>query len=384
MITYAIALAACGLSSKAQKSDSFTYKHVPQKYRYADSDKPKIQAGIKTRFFNSAYDLTQSLPANYVKDGSVDYTSYLQQAMNSNPVVCFPDFPVLINSKGLVIRSNSTIVFRKNSALILAPTNLPAYVMLRMVGVENVKIYYPVLIGDRDKHTGTTGEFGMGLSIVSSQHITIYGPHVSKCWGDGIYIGGTTEQNSSDVSIINPVLDYNRRDGISIVSGKNIRITNGVISNTTGTLPMCGIDFEPDGPKNDIDSVLVKNVVTYNNNQCGILISLSKLPAENAKHVNIDIDGFVDEKSQTALWLGGFYESYKNGTPLSGNINITNGRWIDNKLPFKGNDNYQFGPNINFKNNSILKKTNQNYQRDDSSMMTLKNVWGGKSHIKVQ
>lgn len=378
-----VTLVACFVISKGQTSNNFNYSTLPVKYHHTDSNKEKIQANINAKFPN-AYDLTKSLPANYVKDGSVDYTTNLQEAINNNPIVCFPNFPILINNNGLSLKSNSTVIFKPKSALILSPTNQPGYAILKIANIQNVKVYYPVIIGDRDKHLGTKGEWGMGISVTSAQNIEIYSPKVSKCWGDGIYVTGTTAQNSSNILISKPQLDYNRRNGISIISGIGINIIGGAISNTFGTDPMSGIDFEPDGGNNDINNVLVKGLVTYNNAGSGVLISLSRLPSEQAKQVNIDIDGHVDERSQNAFWLGGFYDSYKNGQGLTGKINITNSKWIDNKVPFKGNDNYQFAPNISFKNNNILKKNTQGYKKDDSSMMSMKKVWGAKSHINVQ
>src|SRR5690554_2330265 len=46
------------------------------------------------------------LPSNYVEDGTRDYTSYVQQAINENQNVRFPDFPILINDTGIFLRSN--------------------------------------------------------------------------------------------------------------------------------------------------------------------------------------------------------------------------------------------------------------------------------------
>jgi hypothetical protein len=384
MLICTAAFAVCSVSSREQVKN-FNYKKAPEKYFHIDNAKHNTQADINNKFPN-AYDLSKSLPANCVKDGSVDYTTYLQQGLDNNSVVCFPNFPVLINNKGLLLKSNSTIIFKSKSALILAPNDQPAYSMLKIAKVQNVNVYYPVLIGDRDKHSGTKGEWGMGIWIESAQNVKIYDSQISKCWGDGIYIAGTSAQNSSNILIQNPELDFNRRNGISIVSGTNISINNGVISNTYGTWPMSGIDFEPDGKNNDIDSVTVKNLTTFNNVGSGILMVLMRLQSEQAKHVNINIDGHVDDGSVNAFRVVGFKPTLANAQPLNGNINITNSKWIDNKQPFQGNDTYDFCPNINLKNISILKQKAgaQNYEEDRSSMASIKRDWGTKNHIKIQ
>ena len=59
--------------------------------------------------------LTDYLPRNFVRDGSMDYTSFIQIALIKNPNIVFPDFPVLINDSGLEIPSNRTLTFLKGS-----------------------------------------------------------------------------------------------------------------------------------------------------------------------------------------------------------------------------------------------------------------------------
>ena len=46
------------------------------------------------------------------------------------------------------------------------------------------------IIGDRDNHLGTTGEWGHGIMIRGSSRVTVRDIHISRCWGDGVSIGG--------------------------------------------------------------------------------------------------------------------------------------------------------------------------------------------------
>jgi hypothetical protein len=49
-----------------------------------------------------AYYLKKILPANPNKNATIDYTDKLQFAINKYKVIVMPDFPVLVNIKGLL------------------------------------------------------------------------------------------------------------------------------------------------------------------------------------------------------------------------------------------------------------------------------------------
>src|SRR5690606_36315193 len=129
------------------------------------------------------------LPKNYVKDGTVDYTNYLQKVLNESKNVVFPNFPIRINDTGLVINSGSIILFPVNSKLVLGSSSKSNYEILRIHNKNNITLVNPTIIGDRDNHKGSKGEWGMGISIKDSEGLNIINPKISNCWGDGIYIG---------------------------------------------------------------------------------------------------------------------------------------------------------------------------------------------------
>jgi hypothetical protein len=145
--------------------------------------------GEYSSYLKRAVSLEKYLPKNFVRNGSVDYTIFLQKGISENETVVFPDFPVLISDQGLNLKSNSVVLFSTNSQIILRPSNKDTYNMLNIEGIDNVKVYYPKLKGDLLSHKGKTGEWGMGIGIRSSQNIEIYNAQIEECWGDGIYVG---------------------------------------------------------------------------------------------------------------------------------------------------------------------------------------------------
>jgi hypothetical protein len=324
--TLKLALIFLTLGCKTVYSQNgFDYQKVPDNIRsktaVSDDERAKTIANV-----SNLYDLTKSLPSGFARDGSVDYTDYLQNGINSNQNVIFPDFPVLVNPKGLSLKSNTTVVFAKNSKLISSPASTGSYQIIRIHNLNNVKLYYPNIVGDRNGHIGSTGEWGMGISIRGGGGIEVYNANVSNCWGDGIYLADGVK----NVTLNCPYVDNNRRNGISIVSANGVKVTNAVASNTNGSQPMAGIDIEPNRNSDVIDNISVQDPVTYNNKMQGILFVLKSLAGPVDKNVNIDI---VNHKDIGSSYGMGFYNgSKKQGAlPVKGNIHIVNPDWSGSK-----------------------------------------------------
>ena len=281
-------------------------------------------------------DLTSLLPNGYVTDGSVDYTRFIQAGMNNYEKVLMPNFPILVNDKGIDIPSNRLVVFNTNSKLILKSSQLQSYQILRIWNATNIKIYFPYIQGDRDRHIGTGGEWGMGLGISSSNNIEVYYPQIYNCWGDGLYLGerGDSGTNNS-ILVYYGFFDNNRRNGISIISGSNIKIINPIIGNTNGTNPQCGIDIEPNTNKEVLNNIRIENAFTYNNYRKGILVSLVNHFGPVVKNVTIDIINPTDSSMQGGFSVVGA-DNRKFSMPIKamqGQIKIVGPKWKNGKGP---------------------------------------------------
>lgn len=151
----------------------------------------------------------------------------------------------------LFVRSNSTIIFSKGVGKVQQlATSATNYDIVRIQDIENFLIFDPELIGDKDVHTGSSGEWGYGLTVYQCSNGYIRSPNISNTWGDGIYIGKQWGLMNDNVPT-NIVIDYATingagRNGISLTSGDNVRIVNPHIKNTSGKSPQAGIDIEPE------------------------------------------------------------------------------------------------------------------------------------------
>jgi parallel beta-helix repeat protein len=148
------------------------------------------------------------------------------------------------------------------------PNAAENYAILAVRNATHVSIVGGTLLGERNAHSGTGGEWGMGLAIFDSQHVIVEGVTAKECWGDGFYVTG----RSADVTLCNVVADHNRRQGLSITSVEGMVVKNSTFKNTTGTEPECGIDVEPNDGQT-VANVLITNCTLINNAgggfQCG-------------------------------------------------------------------------------------------------------------------
>ena len=330
---------------------------------------------VNVSFGGTVFDLTNSLPSGYVKDGSVDYTADLQKGLSENSNVLMPNFPILINDAGLRIKSNSIITFQEKSSIILKSSSKVFYALLNVSNIENVIIKNPVIIGDRDSHIGKTGEWGMGILIRDSQNIKIISAIISKCWGDGIYIGAGAQQKNDHIEVLAVKIDNCRRNGISITHGSNIEISNAVISNTNGTAPMAGIDIEPNNDMATIDNIWIANPVTINGN-FGIGVSLGQLPSTAEKNVRIRIDNHIDNGSKNAFYLGFNRGNYQGKKALTGLIEVNNPQWNNNSRTLIA-ETHALAPMTKFKNIQIYKnekQSNEELQRLKRDCKKYKNI----------
>ncbi|MEN5308851.1 hypothetical protein ABE425_15145 [Chryseobacterium cucumeris] len=327
---------------------------------------------------NDFFKIETILPKGYVKDGTVDYTAYIQKGIDGNSKVLMPDFPIM--TTGIFAQSNSQIYFQKNSSLILKPTANVRYQIISLHGVENVKIYNPTLIGDRDKHLDSKGEWGFGIDIRGSRNIEIFNANISNCWGDGIVLvktmrnirAGITKEkifSTENINIIGGIINNVRRNGITIAGGKDVVIKNLLIANINGTNPMAGIDIEPDDSNNILENINIENV-KINNANVGIDLHLGQYGNQDvSKSVTVSCTNISVENANSGIYIAG-YKARPNIKEMTGYFKVDNLVTNNVTRPFEKRDQFGLYPMIQMNNY----KFNVKNKIDSSTESLLKNV----------
>ncbi len=140
---------------------------------------------------------------------------------------------------------------------------------------------------DYDAQPYPKAEWRNILSIRSCSNVTVSGLILKESGGDGIYLGvskpGVTNKN---IQLKDLICERNYRQGISIISAENLLIENCKFTQTDGTAPMAGVDFEPNLPSERLVNCVLRNCAAENNTGYGYLMYLPNL---NRKSIPISI-----------------------------------------------------------------------------------------------
>ena len=273
------------------------------------------------------------LPSGYTKSGKVNYTAQIQKAIDENSFIVMPDFPVLIDRRGLKVRSGKTLVFRKNSLIRFEGPAVGKYWdVLKIYNSKNVRIVNAVIEGSRNSTLPQSGEWSAGISVLNSDNVIIENPKIYNTYGDGIFIGSEDGGVSENIYVKGGWIDNVRRNGISITSGRNVFLSNILISNTNGTAPEAGIDIEPSIEPEFIENVNLDNIYTFNNKVSGIAVNLNALSTarkDAVKKVTINIRNHTDNGSAYAL--GTSLNENPALNDVEGEINIISPVWMNSR-----------------------------------------------------
>lgn len=224
-----------------------------------------------------------------------------REVKNGMLVISEGNYHLRIKKEGgacLIIGDNTELVI--DGTLRLAPNRFKSCDIIRVEGT-NVKVHGKGgIVGDRHKHTGKDGEWGMGIRLHGSRNVTVSGLTIDDCWGDCIYIGG----NSKKTQISNCVLRGSRRQGISITKADGVTISNCRIANISGTNPQYAIDIEPN-KKCTVDNVVIRDV-TVSGCEGGFRAVLGKKTYGNARIGKVEIlNCHVMAKSRHTIHFAG-------------------------------------------------------------------------------
>lgn len=204
----------------------------------------------------------------------VDDTDAINSAIDrvvdddSLETVYLPAGIYVVNAEpGIKMKSNTSLLMASNAVLDVRGNSQERYNVIRARDSENISISGGQIRGERDKHTGSGGEWGMGIGLYDCRNVTISNVKISKNWGDGIYVGSTNDfgddlYGCDTIRIENCEIFENRRSNISIVNADNVTIDNCKISNAGGAAPQCGINIEANTDDNGMvpDEAICRNI----------------------------------------------------------------------------------------------------------------------------
>ena len=175
---------------------------------------------------------------------------------------------------GISIYGDTEFIFSDGAIIGIETNDKWNYCVLSLNG-DNIIIRGGTIVGDRDTHIFTPRESdgktahdeGHGICVSNSNNVLIENMQIRDLTGDGSLV-----LESKDVTFTNNTIYNNRRQGISVVGGVRINISDNDIHHINGTAPQFGIDIEGAG-RIDEDILIQNN--NFHHNSGGDIVNAS-------------------------------------------------------------------------------------------------------------
>ncbi len=233
-----------------------------------------------------------------------DMREALQNALNSGAktlIINKRPAPWIVSGQ-LNIPSNLEIVFEDGAEIKAMPGKFhdlnEALFMIR--SAKNITIRgQGILTMNKKDYLDSAkykkSEWRHTLAVFSSSNIKIDGLTFRASGGDGIYVNVVKNMTVDNVKCLD-----NHRQGMSVISAENLLIRNSEFSNTSGTAPMSGIDFEPNRWNEKLVNCVVENCRFINNGGNGIEFWLAYLN-EHSTPISVTIRNCVIEGNKKGI-----------------------------------------------------------------------------------
>ncbi|HEY0668876.1 MAG TPA: right-handed parallel beta-helix repeat-containing protein [Sphingobacteriaceae bacterium] len=266
-----------------------------------------------------------------------------QVAASGGGTVYVPQGTYLINPDISIIMKSNVILNMVDSTRIIKvkPSSEIRYNVIRMHKISNAQIKGGKISGERYEHIGTTGEWGMGVSIYEGTNCKLINTIITDCWGDGIVVGSQSNRYGAPNASVNCVISgvesrNNRRQGLTIGGVDSLIVINSKFTHTNGTAPQDGIDIEPD--HNTAQKVHIRNCeIAYNARQG---VELLAKPTGTAVVKNIYVqNNYIHHNVHSG------YIRYASNVLFTNN-RMTNNKYLNNRVNYNSTAiNSVFDPN---------------------------------------
>jgi hypothetical protein len=195
----------------------------------------------------------------------------------------------------LTVGSNHHIVFRPGTSIRAAfpDENTSLFVISGQANVT-VEGNGATLVGSRSTARPAVEGRSAAFFVYGSRNVSIRNLTVQDFATDGITLTGddTGSGPCRNVHLENVVAAGNRRNGLSVISARGVRVVGGEFTTSSGAPhgPWAGIDIEPNA-NSYADDVTLIGVNTSGNAGAGIQITPGALGSGSARRFHLTIDG---------------------------------------------------------------------------------------------
>jgi hypothetical protein len=230
--------------------------------------------------------LDYGVTGNGTTDDATNFNAALQAAAGKILYIPKQSGSFYLVGDNLLIPSNTGIVCETG---VVIKTKASSFVtgdaIFYMNEVDNVTIQGNGAILQGLREGSGTSIISMGVKIAGSTNVRIHDLKCIDASGDGFLIQAADDNDptfSKDIWLINCVAQNCMRQGLSIVSAKDLWVNNCRFSQTNGKLPSAGIDIEPESIS-AMYGIKISNCIADVNDGGGYMVDLNGIPE------NVDI-----------------------------------------------------------------------------------------------
>ncbi len=224
--------------------------------------------------------------------------------------------------------------------------------LFSLIRCTNMSVIGYDVVFKMQKEEYTSGEFRHTIALNRCKQIAVYGIYCKDSGGDGMFIGGNfpgTFNYCEDIIVKDCIFENHRRQGMSVISAQNLKVSNCKFINTIGTLPEYGVDLEPDAQDERMVNVVFSECAFSGNNGSGVGLAFLNLDS-NSLPISVAFNDCIIRNNHTTTNI--YYEceinaNAKDSMAVRGFVNfnrcvIGESKWSAIKVR-KPADSYQIG-----------------------------------------
>lgn len=232
----------------------------------------------------------QALPSVSLKDfpggNSRDQTDWIQKALEATSKkhqrLLIPRSARPYRVRPIQVPSNASLVFESGVVWQAAAGYRELQRLLNVVNVREVEIIGNGATLRMNRNEYNTGEYRHCVFISGSTAVHIQGLTCADAGGDGFYVSGSEKKPySEDIRLYDVTAEGSRRNGLTVISARNLTVSKSRFARSFAVKPSSGIDLEPEAITDRLDGVVLEGNHTEENAGQGVRLAVSKLSAKS-------------------------------------------------------------------------------------------------------